>query len=263
MTSARQNKGPVIILVRPQLGENIGKAARAMLNFGLTELRLVAPRDGWPNPAAHPASAGADALLDNARIFATLEEAVGDLNRLYATTARPRELVKEVVTPRQAGSEIRAGIDTGSRIGVMFGPEAAGMTNDELTMANTIISVPLNPAFKSLNLAQAVLLVAYECWQADDDTAPTRLMTNGGVPAPKAELLGFFEHLEAELDKGGFLRPPEKRPSMVRNIRAIFERAHLMAHEVRTLRGIVKALTVYQRRHSDQAEKARKRPDKV
>lgn len=244
----RKPKGPAIILVRPQLGENIGKAARAMLNFGLTDLRLIAPRDGWPNPAAHPASAGADAVLEKARIFASVDEAIADLQRLYATTARPRELVKEVVTPRRAGSDIRAEIGSGIKVGVMFGPEAAGMTNDEIALADSIISVPLNPKFKSLNLAQAVLLVAYECWQAGDETPATRLAANGGVPASREQLLGFFIHLEEELDKGGFLRPPEKRPSMLRNIRSMFERAHLMAHEVRTLRGIIKALTVYQRR---------------
>ena len=248
---ARKPQGPTIILVRPQLGENIGKAARAMLNFGLTDLRIVAPRDGWPNPAAHPASAGADILLEKARIFASAEEAVADLHRLYATTARPRELVKEVVTPRRAGGDIRAEINDGIKVGVMFGPEAAGMTNDEIALADSIISVPLNPKFKSLNLAQAVLLVAYEFWQSADETPETHLATNGGVPASREQLSGFFLHLEEELEKGGFLRPPEKRPSMVRNIRSIFERSHLMAHEVRTLRGIIKALTVYQRRRAD------------
>lgn len=249
--TARKPKGPAIILVRPQLGENIGKAARAMLNFGLTDLRIVAPRDGWPNPSAHPASAGADAVLEKARIFATAQEAVADLQWVYATTARPRELIKDVVTPRRAARDIRAQLSEGIKVGVLFGPEAAGMTNDEIALAEKIISVPLNPKFKSLNLAQAVLLVAYECWQADDTTPESQLFTNGGVPATREQLLGFFEHLEEELDKGGFLRPPEKRPSMVRNLRSMFERAHLMAHEVRTLRGIIKALTVYQRRRPE------------
>jgi tRNA/rRNA methyltransferase len=242
-------KGPAIILVRPQMGENIGKAARAMLNFGLQDMRLVAPRDGWPNPAAVPVATGADIVLEKARVFATVAEAIADLQYVYATTARPRELLKEVVTPRRAGSDIRASLDDGVKVGVLFGPEAAGMTNDEIALAEAIISVPLNPKFKSLNLAQAVLLVAYECWQAGDETPESRLPAGKAVPASREELIGFFEHLEEELDKVGFLRPVEKRPSMVRNIRSMFERAHLMAHEVRTLRGIIKALTVYQRRN--------------
>lgn len=247
----KATKGPAIILVRPQLGENIGKAARAMLNFGLTEMRVVAPRDGWPNPSAFPAAAGADIVLEKAKLFPTVEAAIADLHRVYATTARPRELIKQVVTPRKAGLDIRAAQLGGVKIGVLFGPEATGMSNDEIALADTVISVPLNPKFKSINLAQAVMLLAYECWQAGDETPPDYLLTNGGVPATRAELIGFFEHLEDELDKGGFLRPPEKRPSMIRNMRTMFERAHLMAHEVRTLRGMIKALTVYQRRFRD------------
>lgn len=244
-------KGPAIILVRPQLGENIGKAARAMLNFGLTEMRVVAPRDGWPNLSAFPAAAGADIVLEKAKVFPTVDAAIADLRMVYATTARPRELIKQVVTPRRAGLDIRSAQSSGIKVGVMFGAEATGMSNDEIAQADTVISVPLNPKFKSINLAQAVMLVAYECWQAGDETPENYLLTNGGMPATRKELIGFFEHLEAELDKGGFLRPPEKRPSMIRNMRSMFERAHLMAHEVRTLRGIVKALTVYQQRFRD------------
>ncbi len=242
---------PAIILVRPQLGQNIGKVARAMLNFGLIDLRLVAPRDGWPNPDAVPSAAGADVVLENARMYDTLDAAVADLHTIYATTARPREMIKEVATPRHAASQIRSAEASGTKVGILFGPEAAGMSNDDLAQADIIISVPLNPAFTSLNLAQAVILVAYEWFQAADSTPGTVLRAVDAKPATRDELNGFFEHLEAELDRGGFLRPPEKRPTMVRNIRNIFTRAHLMAHEVSTLRGMIKAMTVYRRQNDD------------
>ena len=239
--------GPVIVLVEPQLGENIGTAARAMLNFGLTDLRLVRPRDGWPNEAAVAAAAGADQVLDGACVYGTVAEAIGDLHHVYATTARRREVLKTVVTPERAAGEMRRASAAGEAVGVLFGPERAGLNNDDLSLADTILSVSLNPAYASLNLAQAVLLVAYEWFRTGDDSPHETLGEGRTGRASKRDLIGFFEHLERELDEGGFLRPPEKRPSTVYNIRALFQRAGLMDQEVRTLRGIVSALVTRRR----------------
>ena len=234
--------GPVVILVEPQLGENIGTAARAMLNCGLTELRLVRPRDGWPNAKALAAASGADAVVENASVFDSTEAAIADLNRVYATTARHRGMIKAVVTPRQAATEMRAASARGERVGVLFGPERTGLVNDDIPLADTILQVPLNAAYSSLNLAQAVLIVGYEWFQARDGTLPRELVTNETRPATKAELLNFFTHLEQELDDCGFLRHTDKRPSMVRNIRNLFQRADLTEQEIRTLHGIIKEL---------------------
>ncbi len=241
---------PAIILVEPQLGENIGTAARAMLNCGLSDLRLVRPRDPWPNEKARRAASGADAVVDAARVFERTEGAIADLTRVYATTGRPREMVKPMVTPRQAGAELRAHAAAGERCGVLFGPERTGLVNDDMALADAVLSVPLNPGFASLNLAQAVLVVAYEWFQAGDATPPRQLVTNASGPAGKAQLLEFFEHLERELDESGFLRNIEKRPSMVRNIRNMFQRAELTEQEIRTLHGIVKELSTLRVRRS-------------
>jgi tRNA/rRNA methyltransferase len=238
-TSAR---GPVVILVAPQLGENIGAAARAMLNAGLTEMRLVHPRDGWPNEKAVAAAAGAEAVLTEARLFDRTAEAVGDLTRVYAATARHREMIKPVVTARQAALELRAAVGRGERVGLMFGPERAGLTNDDLTLADTLVTVPLNPGFSSLNLAQAVLILSYEWFQAGDGTEARRLVTNATRPGTREELLNFFAHLEAALDEVGYFKTAEKRPAMVRTIRNLFARADLTEQEIRTLHGIVKEL---------------------
>jgi tRNA/rRNA methyltransferase len=235
-------EGPVVILVRPQLGENIGAAARAMLNAGLTEMRLVNPRDGWPNEKAVAAAAGAEAVLRDARLFDSTAEAVGDLTRVYATTARHREMIKPVVTARQAALELRAAVERDERVGLMFGPERAGLTNDDLTLADTLITVPLNPGFSSLNLAQAVLILSYEWFQAGDETGARRLVTNATRPGSREELLNFFAHLEAALDEVGYFKTAEKRPAMVRTIRNLFARADLTEQEIRTLHGIVKEL---------------------
>ncbi len=234
--------GPAIILVEPQLGENIGAAARAMLNCGHADLRLVRPRDGWPQRRAAEASSGADAVIGNARLFDTTAAAIADLNRVYATTARHRGMIKPVVTPRTAAAEMRAAAARGERAGVLFGPERTGLVNDDIPLADTILQVPLNPAFSSLNLAQAVLLVGYEWFQAGSDAPSRALVTNETRPATKDELLNFFAHLEQELDDCGFLRNVEKRPVMVRNIRNMFQRAELTEQELRTLHGIVKEL---------------------
>ncbi len=235
--------GPLVILVDPQLGENIGMVARAMLNCGLTELRLVRPRDGWPSAMAVKAASGADRVLDGVRLFETTAEAVADCARVYATSARPRGMTKPVETPRHAAGEMRRAIAGGDRVGVLFGPERSGLTNDDVALADRLLEVPLNPAFASLNLAQAVLLVGYEWYQAVREAPDRRLESGGTPPATKRELLDFLERLEGRLDETGFLYPPEKRPGMVRNIRNLFQRAELTESEVRTLHGIVSALS--------------------
>ncbi len=234
--------GPAIILVGPQLGENIGATARAMLNCGLEDLRLVEPRDPWPNPAAWPAASGADRVLDRAQVFADCRDATADLQRIYATTARPRDLAKHVVTPRQAASEIRQLIDGGSRVGILFGRERIGLVNDELTLANAVVTVPLNPSYSSLNLAQAVLLMAYEWRLAGDQTPPSVLERAGSPAATGAQVASFFDHLETALDATGFFKTEELRPSIVRNLRNLFQRADLTDQEVRTLHGVITSL---------------------
>ncbi|HYH36883.1 MAG TPA: RNA methyltransferase [Azospirillum sp.] len=235
--------GPTIILVQPQMGENIGACARAMLNCGLTELRLVKPRDGWPNEKAQASASGADLVLDNAKLYETTAEAVADLQVVYATTVRTRGMVQEFVTPRVAAEELRAQYAAGHTTGVLFGPERTGLVNDDLTLADKLITVPLNPSFSSLNLAQAVLLIGYE-WFQTGEVPPDRVLHTGQTrPATKAELLNFFEHIEGELDRTGFFTTPEKRPSMVRNLRNAFERMQMTEQEVRTFHGILASLT--------------------
>lgn len=234
--------GPAIVLVGPQLGENIGASARAMLNCGLEDLRLVAPRDPWPNPAARPAASGADRVLDSAKLFADCGAAIADLHRVYATTARPRDLAKHVVTPRQAAAEMRQQIDAGQRVGILFGRERIGLLNDELTLANAIVTVPLNPSYSSLNLAQAVLLMAYEWRLSGDSSQPRVLERAGSPPASQAQMASFFDHLEVALDATGFFKTDELRPSLVRNLRNLFQRADLSDQEVRTLHGVITSL---------------------
>lgn len=234
--------GPAIILVDPQLGENIGMVARAMLNCGLTELRLVRPRDGWPSEKAAAAASGALEVIEGARLFDATEAALADLQRVYATTARPRGMVKPVVTPGQAATELRESAAMGERCGLLFGPERSGLVNDDIALADAVLSVPLNPAFSSLNLAQAVLLVGHAWFMAADDTEARRLELGVGEIASKAELINFFTRLEAALDETGFLYPPEKRPTMVRNLRNLFHRIAPTEGEVNTLHGIISAL---------------------
>lgn len=235
--------GPAVILVAPQLGENIGTAARAMLNFGLTDLRIVRPRDGWPNERARAAASGADIVIDNVQLFDRTADAVAGLDYVVATTARARDMVKPILTPETAAARIREAFAGGGRAGLLFGPERTGLENDDLALADALMMVPVNPAFASLNLAQCVLLMSYEWHKAGDTTEAERIEYQQTRPANKEELLGFFEHLEGELDRFGFLKPPEKRPSMVRNLRNMFQRAGLTEQEVRTLRGVVAALT--------------------
>ena len=223
--------GPAIILVEPQLGENIGTAARAMLNCGLADLRLVRPRDGWPSDKALAAASGADALLAKARLYPDAPAAIADLVHVYAATARDRGMVRREVTPRHAAPEMRARIAAGEACGVLFGPERTGLLNDDMTLADTVLTVPLNP----------VLIVGYE-WFTSGASAPSEILRRGGSrPATKAELLNFFDHLEEELIRNGFLRNRESRPSMVRNLRSLFQRAQCTEQELRTLHGVVTA----------------------
>ncbi len=236
--------GPVVILVEPQLGENIGAAARAMLNCGLEELRLVRPRDGWPNPRAVASAAGADRVLDQAKLYPNVDYAVADLQRVYATTARNRGMTQHILSPRAAASEMRTQWNAGLKVGVLFGPERTGLINDQLPLADALIAVPLNPAFASLNLAQAVLLIGYEWFLTTPEGPPERILFTGqSQPATKADLINLFEHLEQELDACRFFSTPDKRPSMVRNIRNAFERMSLTEQEVRTFHGIIAGLS--------------------
>jgi len=234
--------GPAVILVRPQLGENIGMVARAMLNCGLSELRLVRPRDGWPSASAEAAASGALSVIEGVQLFSSTKAAIADLHRVYATTARPRGMVKPIVTPAQAAVELREELAGGRKAGLLFGPERSGLVNDDIALADAALTVPLNPAFASLNLAQAVLLIGHAWFLAGDTTPPRQLETNAGRPASKAELVNFFERLEAELDEAGFLFPPEKRPVMVRNLRNMFQRMAPTESEINTLHGVVVAL---------------------
>lgn len=238
---------PVVILVRPQLAENIGMCSRAMMNFGLTEMRLVAPRDGWPRKGARQASSGASAVLDDARLFDTVEEAVGDLNRVYATTARERGLIKPVMAADAAALEMSGLTAEGSRVGVMFGPERMGLSNDDVVLADKLISFPVSPAFTSINLAQAVLLVGYEWWKLASGGAPPIATTRSPQPARREHLLSFLDFVEAELDRAAFFNPEEKRPIMTRNLRNIWHRLEMSEQDVQTLRGVVSALVTGRR----------------
>ena len=226
---------PVVILVEPQMAENIGMVARAMLNCGLDELRLVRPKPRWPHPRAVAAASGADRVLDKARIFETVEAATADLNFVFASTVRPREMVMRVVTPERAVAEMRAHLARElGRPGVLFGREATGLENEEIVLADAILTVPTNPAYGSLNLAQAVFAVAHAWFRSGLEVEPSRLkMGPRARAATKDELYRLFAHLEGELDAGGFLRIKHKRPIMVRNLRAMFQRAGLTRSRVR------------------------------
>jgi len=235
-------RGPAIVLISPQLGENIGMAARAMRNCSLTDLRLVRPREGWLNDKAVAASAGATDILKYTRVYDKVGEAIADLHTVCATTARPRDMTKPVIHPRRAASEIRVREKKGERCGFMFGREKSGLTNDDVSLADLIVEVPLNPSYSSLNLAQAVLIISYEWLQVNADTKLEHINYSGTRPATKAELFGMFEHLETELDSCGFLRVKEMRSHMLVNIRNMLHRACLTEQEVRTFHGIITEL---------------------
>ncbi len=233
---------PAVILVNPQLGENIGAAARAMLNFGLSELRLVAPRDGWPNPSAEPTAAGATTVLEAAKVYDSTEDAIADLNHVLAATARRRELEIPVLGTAEAGTLLHQNQDAGLKTGVLFGPEKAGLKNEDVVLCDSIVTYPVNPAFQSLNLAQAVGVFGY-LWASSRSSAPPELFEDArSAPANREELVRLFVHLEEELERAGFFYPPSKTPLMMRNIRAPLTRASMSEQEVRTFRGIIKAL---------------------
>lgn len=244
---------PAILLMEPQLADNIGMVARACANFGLDELRLINPRDGWPNEKARIAASGANYIIEEAQAFETLEQAMGDLNWIAATTARQRDLRKPVMTPIEAVAEMRQRIGRGERCGILFGRERNGLETDEIANADAIVMIPVNSRFASLNLAQSVLLLGYEWMRTGDDATLGRVTTyeqpmqpglnvGDSRPANKEELMGLFRHLEAELDRLGFFNPPHKRQTMVRNLRSLLMRMGATEQEVRTLRGVVAAL---------------------
>jgi tRNA/rRNA methyltransferase len=238
-------RSPAIVLVEPQMGENIGTAARAMANFGLSDLRLVAPRDGWPNPRAKAAASGADHVLEDARLFQSVGAAVADLDFVLATTARARDLPKQVLGPREAASDLRARALAGQAVAVLFGRERWGLTNEEVGLADAIVTYPVNPAFASLNIAQAVLLMGYEWMQAGrmgEASSPSPIPEQNFTPAAKAELMGFMQRLEGALEPTGYFRTPDMKPTMVQNLRAILQRAGFTTAEIHVLHGVVAAL---------------------
>jgi tRNA/rRNA methyltransferase len=228
---------PVIVLVRPQLGQNIGKAARAMLNFGLTEVRLVSPRDGWPNPDAGPAASGADFVLEQARVFDTAAEAIADCSTVFASTVRRRDLVMPVVGPAEMADRIVA---SSERSAILFGPERSGLETEEVALADAIVTVPINPEFASLNLAQAVILLAYEWSKRSALATPTAKALE--EPAPHGELEGLIGQLDQELVAKGYFHPPSRTQATRNTIRTIFTKAGWSSREVKAVRGIIRAL---------------------
>src|SRR3954454_19241900 len=234
--------GPIVILVEPQLGENIGMAARAMGNFALNRLRIVNPRDGWPNIAAQRAAAGADHILDRVELFDTVEQAVADLDLLFATSARAHDQAKPVVGPEAAASEISGHIATGGKAGILFGRERWGLTNEEVGLSNRIITFPVNPGFASLNLAQAVLLVGYELFKRATSGELPHTMPERSERASQHQIQTFFDTLIRELNRVKFLRPAEKRDTMLVNLRNIFTRMDPTKQDMHTLHGVVMAI---------------------
>jgi tRNA/rRNA methyltransferase len=234
--------GPVVILVEPQLGDNVGAVARAMANFGLSQLRLVKPRDGWPNPRAWVAASGADRILDEAQLHDTLEAAIADMNFLLATTARAHDQAKPVVGPGEAAALMAPRVATGERVGLLFGRERYGLENHEVALADHILTLPVNPAFASLNLAQAVIIVAYEWFKLASGGALPFAMPRKSPPATREQLLAFFTDLERELEKVEFFRPAEKRETMTINLRNIFHRMTPTQQDIRTLHGVFLSL---------------------
>jgi tRNA/rRNA methyltransferase len=228
---------PIIVLVRPQLGQNIGKTARAMLNFGLTEMRLVAPRDGWPNPDAGPSASGADVVLGGAQLFATAAEAIADCSTVFASTVRRRDLMMPVIGPKEMAARIGA---SSERSAILFGPERSGLETEEVALATAIVTVPINPEFASLNLAQAVILLAYEWSKRNDLTQPPAKDVE--PPAPHSEVEGLIGQLDAELVAKGYFHPPSRTQTTRNTIRTIFTKTGWSSREVKAVRGIIRAL---------------------
>jgi len=247
MTVQESMTSPIIILVHPQLVENIGMAARAMANCALTEMRIVAPRDPWPLGDVHrqrmmAASSGADEILESAKMFDTLEAAIADLNHVYATTSRPNDMTNRIMTPRAAIPDMIERVRDNQKVGVLFGPERMGLINDYVAMAGTKITIPLNPEFMSLNLAQCVLLIGYEWYQANDSTPDTQIRMGKSRPATRDEYQNFFNRLELALDESGFFVADDMRPTMTRNLQAALQRADMTEQEIRSWHGVIKAL---------------------
>ena len=234
--TADSNK-PVIVLVHPQLGQNIGKAARAMLNFGLTEMRLVKPRDGWPNPDAGPAASGADLVLEQAQVFDTVEQAVADCSQIFASTVRRRDLVMPVLRPEEMADQIVA---AAGRSAILFGRERSGLETEEVALARAIVTVPINPDFGSLNLAQAVILLAYEWSKRSTLAQPTAKELE--PPAPHVELDGLIVQLNQELDAKGYFHPPSRTQATKNTLRTIFTKTGWSSREVKAVRGVIRAL---------------------
>jgi tRNA/rRNA methyltransferase len=235
---------PVIVLVRPQLGQNIGKAARAMLNFGLTELRLVAPRDGWPNPDAGPAASGADVVLEQAQVFESVEEAIADCSLVFASTVRRRDLVMPVVGPEEMAERIAASQE---RSAILFGPERSGLATEDVALANAIVTVPINPEFASLNLAQAVILLAYEWSKHGELAQPTAKELE--PTALHGELEGLIGQLNEELEAKGYFHPPSRTQATRNTLRTIFTKTGWSSREVKAVRGVIRALVGPARAH--------------
>jgi tRNA/rRNA methyltransferase len=228
---------PVIVLVHPQLGQNIGKAARAMLNFGLTDMRLVKPRDGWPNPEAGPAASGADAVLEQAQVFDTVEEAIADCNQVFASTVRRRDLVMPVVGPEEMADRIAGSAEKSA---ILFGRERSGLETEEVALANAIVTVPINPEFGSLNLAQAVILLTYEWSKRSELAQPTVKALEPA--APHGEVEGLIDQLNRELEVKGYFHPPSRTQATKNTLRTIFTKTGWSSREVKAVRGIIRAL---------------------
>lgn len=231
-----------MILNEPQLAENIGAVARVMANFGLYDLRLVRPRDGWPQERAWASASGADWPLNDARVFERVEDAIADLKLVYATTARPRETMLPILTPREAAAELNRAVHDGQAAGLLFGGERAGLETQDIALCHAIVTIPIDPKFRSLNLAQAVAINAYE-WRQTVLDRPPAIFRDLPEPADSAQMIGLFEHLEDELETAGFFHPPEKKPAMVRNLRVALGRARFSDQEARTFRGVITALS--------------------
>ena len=243
-------EGPVIILVEPQMGENIGMVARAMANFGLSELRLVNPRDGWPNDKAHAAASKADHVIEATKVFDTLEQAIADLNFVYATTARERDGFKPVRSPVVAAETLRTKFRAGEGTGILFGRERWGLNNEEVALADEIVTFPVNPAFASLNIAQAVLLMSYEWMKSGmDDVAAVPFQAMSQTQSTKEQLFGFYDQLEEALEARNYFHPPAKKPKMVDNLRAVLSRRAFTAQEISVLRGVISSLDRFSRKY--------------
>ena len=242
------SEGPAIILVHPQLGENIGMVARAMANFGLGELRLVNPRDGWPSEKARSAASKADHVIDGTKVYSSLEEAIADLHFVYATTARDRYGFKTVRGPEFAAKTLRGRFAAGERTGILFGRERTGLTNDEIALADELVTFPVNPAFASLNLAQAVLLMSYE-WLKTGLASPDETLFQAlpQTPATKEDLQGLFDHVEDALDARGYFRPAAKKPKAIENLRTVLTRPAFTASEIQLLRGVISCFDRFSR----------------